>query len=226
MAASLHLLDAFQRAGGKRCVLAGTSAEYSWNTAESLNESTSLIAPTTLYGTCKNALREIVDKWARTTDVSWSWGRVFCPFGPEEKTERLVPRLITRLLAGESLPFDSGSLVRDFLSVTDLGDAFAALAESAVEGPINLASGRDCSIRDLVTMIASELGRLDQVQFDVLPNPTAEPARIVADIGRLENELSWQPVKTLEQRLAETCAWWQAELSESNMLPRSSALGS
>lgn len=215
VAASLHLLDAFQRHGGRRCVIAGTSAEYAWGGMESLDESNTTISPNLLYGTCKNSLRLIAEQWARTNGVSLAWGRIFCPFGPEEKGERLVPKLVKRLLSGETLPFDSGNLIRDFVSVTDLGDAFAALAESEVIGPINLASGRDFSIRELVATIATQLGRLDQVHFDTLPNPKCEPMRIVADVGRLKKELNWTPAATLEQRLAETCTWWQAKLRRS-----------
>lgn len=214
VAGSLHLLDAFQRHGGKRCVIAGTSAEYAWGGMESLSESQSTITPNMLYGTCKHALHLIAERWAMTNGVSLAWGRIFCPFGPEEKGERLVPKLIKRLSSGESLPFDSGNLIRDFISVTDLGDAFAALAESELTGAINLASGRDYSIRQLVTTIATELNCLKQVHFDTLPNPSTEPTRIVADISRLTNELHWTPTATLEQRLAETCRWWQAELSK------------
>ena len=214
VAGSLHLLDAFQRNGGKRCVIAGTSAEYRWGGMESLSESRSTTSPNMLYGTCKHSLHTIAEQWAKTNGVSLAWARIFCPFGPEEKGERLVPKLIKRLSSGEPLPFDSGNLIRDFISVIDLGDAFAALAESELEGAINLASGRDYSIRQLVTTIATELNCLNQVHFDTLPNPTTEPPRIVADISRLTNELHWTPTATLEQRLAETCRWWQAELSK------------
>jgi nucleoside-diphosphate-sugar epimerase len=212
-AASLNLVSAFQRCGGKRLVVMGTSAEYSWDTAESLTETGSRILPQALYGVCKNSLREIVEKWAPAQGVSWAWGRVFCPFGPEEKAARLIPKIIKRLLTEDQLKFDSGCLIRDFLSVVDLGDACAALAESSLEGPVNVASGRDMSIRALVTQIATELGHLDKVKFDLLPDPTSEPLRIVGDITRLRDELGWHPSASLEVRLAETCRWWQARLT-------------
>ncbi len=215
-AASLHLFDAFQKRGGQRLVVTGTSAEYSWQRSESLIEIQSLLAPNSLYGICKNNLREILASWANIQHLSWAWGRVFCPFGPEEKPARLIPKLIKRLMAEEQLPFDSGRLIRDFISVTDLGDAFAALAESSIEGPVNVASGRDMSIRELVTLIANCLGQINKVQFDVLPDSTSEPPRIVADVARLRDELGWQPQVSLEQRIAETCQWWQTRMVEAS----------
>jgi nucleoside-diphosphate-sugar epimerase len=214
-AASLNLMNAFQKRGGQRLVVVGTSAEYCWQTTESLTESHSRLAPNSLYGICKNNLREILAAWASTQPLSWAWGRVFCPFGPEEKPARLIPKLIKRLMTEEQLTFDSGHLIRDFLSVADLGDALAALAKSSLEGPVNIASGRDMTIRELVSLIASNLGHTNKVQFDVLPDPTSEPPRIVADITRLREELGWQPQASLEQRIAETCQWWQTRIEAS-----------
>lgn len=212
-AASLNLINAFQHFGGRRLVVLGTSAEYSWNTVESLRETGSCIAPQTLYGICKNSLREIIQCWAPARGLSWAWARVFCPFGPEEKPARLIPKIIKRLVTENELKFDSGRLVRDFMSVVDLGDACAALAESALEGPINIASGQDTSIRGLVTQIATELGYVHKLKFDLLPDPTSEPFRIVADVARLRDELRWWPAASFDSRLAETCRWWQAHLA-------------
>ncbi|PHQ36747.1 NAD-dependent epimerase/dehydratase family protein [Rhodopirellula bahusiensis] len=207
VSASLKLFQAFQQSGGKRIVAAGTSAEYSWgddaNLTEGVNEQSN-----TLYGVAKDSLRRTLEQWAAVKNLSWAWGRVFCPFGPHERVERLIPKLIGRLCANEPMPFDSGNLIRDFISVQDLGDAFAALATSSIQGPINLASGQDTSIRDIVTILAQHMGRIDQVQFDSLPDPKGQPKRIVADIGRQTNELGWQSSTTVKQRLIETCDWW------------------
>lgn len=208
VAASLHLLEAFASNGGRRAVIAGTSAEYSWQGEESLNEFTSIIQPESLYGTCKNSLRQMVERWAAEIELSWAWGRVFCPFGIGEKEERLIPRLIQKLSSSVEIPFDSGRLVRDFLSVEDLGDSFAALFDSTVEGCVNLASGEDTSIRDVVVQL-SEHTQNSRVSFGVLPEPSGQPQRIVADISRLRDEVCWTPRKSLNERLRETVEWWQ-----------------
>jgi nucleoside-diphosphate-sugar epimerase len=207
VAASLQLLKSFAANGGQRVVIAGTSAEYSWQGTGPLHELSSLVAPNSLYGICKNSLREITERWAEETNLSWAWGRVFCPFGPGEKSDRLIPRLISQLHAGGTIPFDTGQLVRDFMSVEDLGDAFVAVLESTVQGCINLSSGDGVSIREVVNQLA-QYSQDSQVNFGVLPDPPGQPARIVADVTRLQKEVGWTPQRTLEFRLREAAEWW------------------
>jgi nucleoside-diphosphate-sugar epimerase len=211
-AASLQLLESFAANGGQRVVIAGTSAEYCWRGMEPLNETTSLLMPDSLYGVCKNSLRQIVERWASETKLSWAWGRIFCPFGPGEKPERLIPRLLAQLSTGDTIPFDSGQLIRDFLSVEDLGDALAAVLDSNVEGCVNIGSGVELSIRDMVTQLAVQ-SQSDRVKFGAIPDPIGQPERIVADVQRLRYEVGWVPHKPLRVRLAETAECWRSTQS-------------
>jgi UDP-glucuronate decarboxylase len=207
-AASLRLLESFSRHGGKRAVIAGTSAEYSWAGEDDLTEALTDLTSDSLYGISKDSLRRILEAWAPGAGISLTWGRIFCPFGPNEKSSRLIPKLILKLNGGEELEFDSGSIIRDFLHVEDLGAAFAALFDSDVEGAVNLASGEGLSIREVLSALGESLGRLDQIKFDAIPDPEGQPPRIVASIQRLQNEVNWSPTLPLRQRLAETCEWW------------------
>lgn len=209
-AASLHLLHDFAAAGGRRVVVAGSSAEYRWGGAEPLDELRGPLCPDSPYGACKNALREIVEAWAPGAGVSWAWGRIFNIFGPEEKAVRLLPKVMRALIEGRPLPFDDGRVVRDFLHVADAGDAFGALFASEVQGAVNVAAGEPVTIREVVATIARCLNASHQVQFDTLPAPADQPARVVAATTRLRAEVGWQPDAGLAQRLQETCAWWRA----------------
>ena len=93
-AASLHLLHDFAAVGGRRVVVAGSSAEYEWGGDAPLDERRSRLCPDSSYGTCKNALRQIVEAWAPGAGVSWAWGRIFNLFGPEDNPVRLLPKVI------------------------------------------------------------------------------------------------------------------------------------
>lgn len=212
VSASLQLFESFIKNGGSRIVVAGTSAEYDWSNDADLTEGRGE-HPNTLYGVCKDSLRRMTEQWAFINNVSWAWGRIFCPFGPHERKERLVPKLVSMLAANKTVPFDSGNLVRDFLDVRDLGDAFAALAISDVAGTINLASGQATSIRTVVQTLAEKMNMLDRVQFNTLPEPVGQPDRIVADIRRQTNELNWQPAASVHDRLIETCQWWENKIA-------------
>ena len=207
--ASLVLLEAFAAVGGKRALIAGSSAEYRWCGTEDLKEMHSPLDMTTLYLFSKNTLREILHRRSKVVeDLSLVWTRVFCSFGPGEDHRRLVPRTVQGLLAGKRLEFDSACSVRDFLHVSDVASALCAVFQSQVSGPINIASGVGTSVRDLVSMIASHLNAQDQVHFD---EPTAEQKdvdRVVACVSRLNQEVGWFPAETLNHRIREVCEFY------------------
>ncbi len=79
VAISLSLFQHFAEAGGRRIVAVGTSAEYTWSTAENLDETKSEVNPMTLYGVSKDSLRRILEAWVPHTKTSWTWARLFLP---------------------------------------------------------------------------------------------------------------------------------------------------
>ncbi len=102
VAASLHLIRVFHRAGGERTVVAGTCAEYDWSdTADDCDEQRSRVRPQTLYGAAKNALRCVLEAYSATCSMEWAWGRLFMLYGPDEHPARLVPSLLCPLVQGE-----------------------------------------------------------------------------------------------------------------------------
>ncbi|HYY41181.1 MAG TPA: NAD(P)-dependent oxidoreductase, partial [Pyrinomonadaceae bacterium] len=210
--ASLELLAAFVRAGGRRVVLAGTCAEYDWTGNGLCDEAQTPLRPATLYGTCKDALRQMLEAYARQTDLSAAWGRIFFLYGPHEYPQRLVAAVVRGLLRRERVPCSQGTQLRDFLYVQDVAEAFVALLESDVQGAVNIASGQGVMLREMVDKIAAELAGRDLVEFGALPNAAGEPARLVAAVKRLREEVGWQPRFTLDEGLARTIAWWRAHV--------------
>lgn len=206
--ASLRLLRAFAAAGGRRAVIAGTCAEYDWSYPR-LSERDTPLAPSTLYGECKHALHRMAERWGR---LSVAWGRVFFLYGPGEHPARLVSSVASALARGEPAPCSSGEQVRDFLHVADVGRAFAALAASAVEGPVNVGSGERVSVRDVVTRLGELAGRPELVELGALPKRPDEPPELVADVRRLRDEVGFRPSLTLEEGLRGTLDWWRARV--------------
>lgn len=209
LAASLIMMNDFSRFGGKRIVIAGSSAEYQWGSLDDLDEMESPVLPSSLYGASKNSLREVVEKWAVGVGLSWAWGRFFNVFGPDEAAARLLPRVICTLIDGKPLLFDSGALVRDFIHVADAAEAFVTLFQSEVQGPVNVASGNALSLHDAIAIVAEGLHANDLIHFNAELDPFNQPARVVANVARLRNEVGWQPQFSLLARLNETCEWWR-----------------
>ena len=207
--ASLDLLQAFVRHGGRRAVFAGTCAEYDWSHGYCCERVTPL-SPSTLYGSCKHALRLIVEAYAAQHNVSCAWGRLFFLFGPHEEPQRFVPSISRALLAGQPAPCTHGRQLRDFLFVADAASALATLLDSNVCGPVNIASGEPIALKDLALRIGECLGRPDLVELGRLAAPPGEPPVLLANVSRLSSELSWSPRFSLDEGLQKTMDWWRA----------------
>jgi len=193
-------LDLIALSHGMRVVMAGTCAEYDWSWNGIFRESDPC-RPSTPYGQAKLAVRKALA--AARGDSAW--GIIFFPFGPHEAATRLVPSVASALLKGEMARCTHGAQVRDFLFVEDLGDAFAALLSSPLQGALNLASGVGRSIRSLVERLRAKLG--GEIDFGALPSPSGDPPRLVADVRRLHEELGWSPPIGIEAGLDRTIAW-------------------
>jgi len=208
---SLHLIEAFRAAGGKRAVFAGTCLEYDWRFGF-CSESLTPLRPTTLYGVCKNGLQEIVSHLAENQDFSFAWGRIFFLYGPHEPHSRLVPSVILSLLGGRPARCTHGRQIRDFMHVRDVAEAFVAVLDSNVRGTVNIASGTPITLKDLVYLVADAIGQRGRVELGALKAPGDEPALLVGDIARLREEVGWHPKMVLQDGILETIEWWKAWL--------------
>jgi len=208
VAASAALARAFERAGGQRFVGTGTCAEYA-TTDDDCDERATPLEPSTFYGTCKLAVHRVVGALARGR-FSSAWGRMFFLYGPHEDPSRLVPSVITSLMDGREALCTAGTQVRDFLYVDDVGDAFAALVASDVEGAVNIASGRPVRLADFVMEIARQLGATDRVKLGARPTPPGEVPAMKAATSRLRDEVGWAGGRDLDRGIADAIAWWRA----------------
>lgn len=205
--ASLELCRAFAEGGGRRVVMAGSCAEYDWRHG-TCSEATTPLAPRAVYGACKNALREQLEAFARSRSLSWAWGRIFHVYGPHEHPDRLVASVVRSLLEGRRAPCSEGRQVRDYSFVQDVAGGFAALLDGAVEGAVNVASGRPLRIADLLSVIGAETGRDALIERGAVPARADEPDLLVADVTRLVREVGWSPAFDLRDGVREAIRWW------------------
>jgi nucleoside-diphosphate-sugar epimerase len=204
--ATMRLLRAFYNAGGQRAVAAGTCAEYDWEGDGLLSERDTPIRPATPYGRAK------AETFARATELGaeLAWGRVFFLYGPGEHPDRLVSSVARRVLAGEEAPTTEGTQVRDFMHVADVAGAFAALVGSDVTGAVNIGSGEPVTVREVVAEVGRAAGRPELLRPGALPQREGEPPRLVADVGRLRDEVGFRPRFDLRSGIADTVEWWRA----------------
>jgi nucleoside-diphosphate-sugar epimerase len=185
VSASLKLFQAFTAGGGKRAVFAGTCAEYDWAAVSPLHETRSPSNPSTLYGICKNSLRQIVEKFAAQSSVSFAWGRIFFLYGPNEHPNRLVPSIVNPLLKDQPATVLSGAHVRNLMHVQDVARAFVHLLDSDVTGTVNIADRESITLGDVAQLLGELTGKSHLLRIQEGEGTLQNPRMLTADTDRL-----------------------------------------
>jgi nucleoside-diphosphate-sugar epimerase len=204
LAATLDLARVFGEAGGRRLVGAGTCMEH---TVGAGGGQAAERRP--LYSVTKYACRMVLDQLARDLGLGFAWARVFFSYGEHEHPARLVPSVINSLRAGRAADCTSGTQLRDFMHVRDVGAALAALTMSECEGSVDLGTGDGVRIADVVRLVGALMDKPHLIRLGALPGRPGEPGEMLADGGRLRDEVGFVPRYTLEQGLREAIAWWE-----------------
>jgi len=144
--------------------------------------------------------------------------RPFNTFGPRQSARAIIPTVITQCLSGGKVVLGNLAPTRDLNFVSNTVDGFlAAGVAPGVEGrTINLGTGREISIRDLVTLIGRMTGReIDLATEAARMRPEkSEVERLLADATLAQTLLGWTPRVSLEEGLELTIQWIQENMSD------------
>ncbi|AFL72921.1 NAD-dependent epimerase/dehydratase family protein [Thiocystis violascens] len=189
--ASVRLVEAFCRAGGRQVVAAGTCAEYDWSHGYCREDATPL-NPATLYGVAKDATRRLVSAVCDQAQIPCAWGRIFLPFGQGESSQRLIPSLID-VFQGRRLPFGvNATAYRDFLHASDVAEGFFALLHAGANGAYNVSSGEPVRIGELVRALAGYYDADPRPVLDLTTERQGEPRLLVGESLGLR-AFGWKP---------------------------------
>ena len=143
--------------------------------------------------------------------------RPFNTYGPRQSTRAVITTILTQLHAGASeIQLGSTSPTRDFNYVDDTVAGFLAVAgcDRAVGDVVNIGSGREISIGDLVRLLVRITGSSAEVVTDParLRPSGSEVERLLCDNTRALEWAGWKPEVPLEDGLARTSEWVAAHL--------------
>ena len=157
--------------------------------------------PAGTYGASKTAQEDAALAYHRSAGLRVICTRSFNHSGIGHGAAYLLPSLVARarkIAAGAPGPLVLGNdAVRDYLHVTDVTNAYVALAERGTPGEAyNVASGRGISVRQLAEDVLLRAG----VHADISTTPSlARPYDIPVLIGspaKLMAATGWTPLKT------------------------------
>jgi UDP-glucose 4-epimerase len=221
LASSIAFYDAAIRAGARRIVTASSGGTIYGDAKKLPARETFPAAPLSAYGAAKRSEEVYLAALGRRHGVSTlalRYGNVYGPRQDGTGEAGVVAITCTRLLTGQApRVFGDGMQTRDFVFVGDIADANVAALGATRSGELNVGTGRETSIADLVGILVSSSGR--EAAIEMAPAKEYEVRRVCLDPGRARIWLDWRPRVDVRQGLETTWAWFSTRHEGSSPLP-------
>lgn len=161
------------------------------------------------YSSSKAGADLLVLAYYRTFGLPVSITRCSNNYGPYHFPEKLIPLIISRALADESLPvYGKGENVRDWLYVEDHCRAIDLVIRKGREGEVyNIGGHNEKTNLEVVKTILAELGKPESLITYVTDRP-GHDMRYAIDPTKIHNELGWLPETKFEDGIKKTIEWY------------------
>lgn len=194
---TVSLLEACRDVGVKRVILASSATVYGDQAEQPVHEELPT-RPAVPYAVSKVAAEQYLFTIGRLSKFETVALRIFNAYGPGQQLPPVhapvIPQFIQQILGGGSVVvFGNGSQSRDFVYIDDVVDALvrAATASDIDQQIINVGSGTETSVRELIDQIALVAGAKANVLYN--SETSGGIARLVADLQKAHRLLGYRP---------------------------------
>jgi UDP-glucose 4-epimerase len=208
---TVNALEAATRAEAEKFVFTSTGGAIYGEGAERADElpfaEDARCEPFSIYGQSKLAAEGYIDLYARTRGLPATTVRLGNIYGPRQDpaTEAGVVAIFCRAGrdGGRPTVFGTGEQTRDYVHVADLVAALLAAEARDDAGPINLGTGVETSVLELVELVGRAFGR-DDFEPEFAAAREGEIERTVLDATGAAERLGWRAERTIETGLEQT----------------------
>lgn len=222
-AMGINMIEAARIAGIEKFVCAGTICSYPKFTPVPFREEDfwngypeETNAP---YGLAKKMLLVQLQAYREQYGMNGIYLTPVNLYGPRDnfnlETSHVIPALIRKCVearqtgAPEIVAWGTGNATREFLYVEDAAEAIVLAAEKYSKPDlVNLGSGQEIAVRDLLETIRSLTGCNSKIRWDNT-RPDGQPRRSL-DTSRAAAEFGWRAKTELRDGLNKTMEWFTA----------------
>lgn len=229
---TLRLLDAMLEAKVKHIVFSSSAATYGVPQTVPIPEDHPQ-NPINAYGETKLAMERAIQWYGSAYGVRWMALRYFNAAGADPDGElgedhdpetHVIPLVIGAALGqrpavevyGTDYPTPDGTAVRDYIHVTDLGEAHVLALKHILAGgescALNLGTGQGHSVREVIRAVGKMSG--GRVPYRDAPRRAGDPPSLVADPSRARRVLAWRPRVSGLDSIVESAWKWHGKSRE------------
>lgn len=170
-------------------------------------------APISSYGIVKLAIEKYLALFHHLHGLDYAALRVSNPYGPYQNPagqQGAISVFLNRIRMGQPITiWGDGSVVRDYLYISDLVDALELAATTDTDSKLfNVGHGEGASLNELIELMDSVVDATPRVEY--LPARSLDVPASVLDISLAGTELGWRPHTPLTEGIARTWEWIQS----------------
>jgi dTDP-glucose 4,6-dehydratase len=183
-------------------------------------DATSPYAPNSPYAASKAAADHFVRAYHRTYGLPTLVTHCGNNYGPYQFPEKLIPLIILRAVAGQTLPvYGNGAHVRDWIHVVDHCAGLQLALERGIPGqPYAFGGDGERSNLEVVGTICRILDQLvppadgvpRESRITLVADRPGHDFRYAIDAAETSRQLGWRPARDFETGLTETVRWYLA----------------
>ncbi|MFZ4524747.1 MAG: NAD-dependent epimerase/dehydratase family protein [Chlorobium sp.] len=172
--------------------------------------------PKVSYGITKLAIEKFLLLYQHQHGIKVNILRVANPYGERQRVETAqgaVAVFLNRALRKKTIKiWGDGSVIRDYIYIKDVADAFAlALVYDGPHSVFNISTGYGTSLSELINMLECILGHV--VPYVFHPARQFDLPVSILDNTLAKIELGWQPMTSLENGIVCTIDWMLMEMN-------------
>ena len=173
-------------------------------------------APNSPYSASKASSDMIVRAYQETYGMNTVITNCSNNYGPKQHDEKLIPTIIRKALAGESIPiYGDGKNIRDWLYVLDHCKGIDLVYHTGKEANVYNIGGRNertnLQIVDAICSILDEKVPTSKSYKELITfveDRAGHDRRYAIDATKLENELGWKADENFDTGIVKTIDWY------------------
>jgi nucleoside-diphosphate-sugar epimerase len=197
--ATLKFAELSFQAGVETFVGLGTMSEYGTSPGYCDANVTPLIS-TDIYSKTKIETGLELKKIGDTHGGKTHWARVFQAYGPNEKSERFVPGMITKLQNGTEFSIRTPNFEMDWIHTAEVASAIVFMLENSLNHFVDIGTGVGTTVKELSELICEEFG-LDANLLDYSGQIPGHQKKAVVHRSSQLLSLGWRPTESLRNRI-------------------------
>jgi dTDP-glucose 4,6-dehydratase len=204
------LLEAARRTGVGRFVQVSTDEVYGPLGPGTRADERAVLRPTSPYAASKAAADLLVGSFVRTYGFPAVITRSSNNYGEYQFPEKFIPLMVTNALESKPLPiYGDGRQQRDWLFVEDnCRGIFSVLERGRVGEIYNIGSGEVHENLSIAKRLLHMMDKPETLIAHVQDRP-GHDRRYSVDCRKIEKELGWKPMVSLEEGLWQTIEWYK-----------------